>query len=135
MLIDKQFKEILMFALVSYIDNHDMYPIRYGKIHSSEFEDIEYGLSPDRADAFIGQLTSDDFNIDDVYIDDILNIIMTYKTNINDWLISGELSDDEVTNAKAERKLLNALIRFIKAYSLQHQISLPCLDNDEYSNL
>ena len=131
MLINKELKTILQSSLVDYIENEDFYDVRYGIIGSSEFDDIEYGLSPSKAQNIVNQLNSDNLLIDDVYVNDILCVILTYKESINNQIKSEELSEDDISALKAKRKQLNALIRFVKMYATQYNISLPCLDDDD----
>lgn len=128
-LIDNQLKMVLISSLINYIENEDCYNVRYGIIGSSEFDDIEYGLSPSKAENIVNQLNSDNLLIDDAYVNDILCIILTYKESINKKIKSEELSEDDVSASKAKRKQLNTLIRFVKTYATQYNISPPRLSD------
>lgn len=119
-----QHKDILGSALTSYIEQSHEYSIRHGIISSSEFDDIEYGFSPECAEQVLDRLDENDLSIDDRYINDILEILLTYKEIINDWLISGDIPEEEVIHCKADRKAINSTIRHIKSYAVQNNISL-----------
>ena len=138
MKLNEEHIQCLTSILLDFIEEPEDY-IAPRMFTSSEFDDFTddehttYGFTVDNSNELLHQFSEKDYNICDETVNAILDIVLINKSIINDR-IKYDLHDDELKNsAKEKRKTINALIRYIKAYSSENGIQLPCLEEHENS--
>ncbi len=118
MLIPEEHKLPLIQSLGHYNSEPEFYSLTPIYATSSEFKGtVTIGLTPLNAYDLIVQLASGNLEISDDLIEDILEVVRTYKSLINDSIKYDEPDADELEMLREDRKNLNKLIRFILLYA------------------
>ncbi len=123
MILDDFQKNIVMSVLSYYLEHPDLYSTDCTVIDDDGFFTFDVFV-PDDAKSLYQHLKDGNSDIDDMYVDDILELVRAYKDEAN-----ANMHFDTLSDKKSFHKNLNALIRFLKEYALQNHI--PLIEQEE----